>query len=121
MHSAKGIIRIPKLNSESLSRIPPLNGTGELIWRRDGFFVTAATRWSKAQDRLSIGDIADARIPAGGTPGYLVFDLRTGLRVSSRTYLNAVLENLMDRRYRSHGSGIYGAGRSLNVQISVEY
>lgn len=112
----------PELDDQvPLSRIPPLNGTGELIWRQDGFFVTAATRWSKAQDRLSIGDIADARIPAGGTPGYLVFDLRTGLRVSNRTYLNAVLENLMDRRYRSHGSGIYGAGRSLNVQISVEY
>ena len=44
-----------------------------------------------------------------------------GLRVSNRTYANAVIENVTDERYRSHGSGVFGPGRSLNFQVSLDY
>ncbi len=104
-----------------LSRIPPLNGTSELTWRAKGLRIGYAIRWAASQDRLSVGDIADARIPTGGTPGYLVHDLRFGLKVSSKTTLNVVLENITDQRYRAHGSGVYGAARSLNAQLNLYY
>jgi outer membrane receptor protein involved in Fe transport len=104
-----------------LSRIPPLNGTSELTWRHSSLHVAYALRWATTQDRLSVGDVADARIPTNGTPGYLVHDLRVGLKLTSQTHLNVVVENLADERYRAHGSGIFGSARSINSQLSVAY
>ena len=68
-------------------------------------------------ERLSIGDVADARIPAEGTPGYQVFDLRTGVRYSGDLVVLLVFENLTDTRYKTHGSGVYGAGRTVLSSI----
>ena len=112
----------PNINERTpLSRIPPLNGTSELTWRHDALRLGYAIRWAMTQDRLSTGDVADARIPKDGTPAYLVHDLRFGLKLSQQTYLNIVLENVSDVRYRSHGSGVFGAARSVNTQLSIDY
>lgn len=112
----------PTINERTpLSRIPPLNGTSELTWRRKSLRLGYALRWATSQDRLSIGDVADARIPKDGTPGYFVQDLRLGLNLSSQTYLNLVIENIGDERYRAHGSGIFGTARSINTQLSIAY
>ena len=104
-----------------LSRVPPLNGTGEVLWQQeDGLNAGAAVRWATAQDRLSPGDVADARIPKGGTPGFVVFDARAGLRLPRRLLVALVFENLTDARYRAHGSGVYSPGRSLTVNLEWE-
>ncbi|MCA9539792.1 MAG: TonB-dependent receptor [Myxococcales bacterium] len=104
-----------------LSRVPPLNGTGEVLWQQeDGLYAGAAVRWATAQDRLSPGDVADARIPKGGTPGFVVFDARAGLRLPRRLLVALVFENLTDARYRAHGSGVYSPGRSLTVNLEWE-
>jgi outer membrane receptor protein involved in Fe transport len=70
------------------------------------------------QTRLSSTDLTDTRIcpdAAGechGTPGWLVFSARAGLRLGRfRLVLNA--ENLTDKRYRLHASGYYASGRSV--------
>tara|TARA_B100001250_G_C19562322_1_gene683901 strand:- start:301 stop:645 length:345 start_codon:yes stop_codon:yes gene_type:complete len=104
-----------------LSRIPPLNGSGELTWRdrSSGAYIGFATRWATKQDRLSVGDVSDARIPKGGTPGYVVHDLRAGLRVAQTFQASLVLENLADENYRTHGSGVLGAGRSLVLNLEL--
>ena len=111
--SRSGPSRVP------LSRIPPLNGTGEVTWRnrKKGLYAGGSVRWATQQDRLSVGDVADARIPIGGTPGYLVFDARAGIRTRSKNAISFVFENLFDERYRTHGSGIYAAGRSVTINL----
>ncbi|PID38871.1 MAG: hypothetical protein CSB49_03260 [Proteobacteria bacterium] len=97
-----------------LSRVPPLNGSVELRWRhRLGIYAGAALRWALAQDRLSLGDIADARIPPGGTPGFAVFDLRAGYRLRRHLVAALVVENLGDVAYRYHGSSVNGPGRGV--------
>lgn len=64
--------------------------------------------------RLSLRDQADtSRIPSGGTPGYAVFDLRAGMRVTADLTLSAAIENVADAAYRIHGSGINEPGRNL--------
>jgi len=103
-----------------LSRIPPLNGTGEVAWRfLPRAYLGGAVRWAATQDRLALQDISDERIPAGGTPGFAVFDLRAGYRASERTLISATLENLADAPYRYHGSSVNGPGRSLSVFLQV--
>jgi iron complex outermembrane receptor protein/hemoglobin/transferrin/lactoferrin receptor protein len=103
-----------------LSRVPPLNGTAELLWAHpSGFSASAGVRWALLQDRLAISDRSDARIPIGGTPGYVVADLRASWRLSTRLLLAAVLENLGDTAYRSHGSSVNGPGRGLVVSLEA--
>ena len=104
-----------------LSRIMPVNGTVEVRYANDEthLVVGAAMRWAGAQDRLSISDASDARIPLGGTPAYAVFDLRAGWRFEDtvRLQLSVVFENVFDQVYRVRGSGINGAGRGLLLQL----
>jgi iron complex outermembrane receptor protein/hemoglobin/transferrin/lactoferrin receptor protein len=102
-----------------LSRIPPLNGTAEVRAPWAWGFASAGVRWATRQDRLAVSDLGDPRIPAGGTPGYAVVDLRAGFRLQERARLGIVIENLGDAAYRHHGSSINGPGRSAIVWIEM--
>lgn len=110
-----------------LSRVPPTNGTLEVRWADGegvvlrGLFVGAALRWALAQSRLAPSDLGDARIPAGGTPGFAVVDARCGYRIDRRFAFTLIAENLTDAPYRSHGSSIQGAGRSALASVEVGF
>ena len=103
-----------------LSRIPPLNGTAEVLWRpSNGAYLGAGLRWAKKQDRLAISDVSDERIPLGGTPGFAVIDARAGWRFAQHTGVYVVFENLTDAAYRYHGSSVNGPGRSFSFQLEM--
>lgn len=104
-----------------LSRVPPLNGTAEVSWRRAGFYSAAVLRWARLQSRLAISDLSDERIPLGGTPGFAVFDLRAGYRWQPHVLAAVVLENLGDAPYRYHGSSVNGPGRSFNMMLELGF
>jgi iron complex outermembrane receptor protein/hemoglobin/transferrin/lactoferrin receptor protein len=120
---ARGDGEAPDGERVPLSRVPPMNGSVEARYRPadSGLYVAAAVRWALAQRRLAPSDLADARIPAGGTPGYAVCDLRAGFRYSARVRLNLVLENLLDAAYRVHGSSINGPGRGILLGVTLGY
>ena len=64
--------------------------------RRDHLFGRADDA-----DRLSPSDERDtSRIPDGGTPGYVTFDLRSGWEVDEDLYLTIGVENLLDEESR---------------------
>jgi iron complex outermembrane receptor protein/hemoglobin/transferrin/lactoferrin receptor protein len=103
-----------------LSRIPPLNGTVEAVWRHtSGAYLGGGLRWARDQDRLALADVSDARIPRGGTPGFSVLDLRAGWRLSPYGLLALVFENVTDEAYRYHGSSVNGPGRGLIAQLEL--
>jgi len=105
-----------------LSRVPPLNGTVELSWYADyGLWLGTALRWAGPQTRLALSDVADQRIPAGGTPGFAVWDLRAGYRLDPFVLVSLVLENVIDSPYRYHGSSVNGATRSLNLAVELGF
>jgi iron complex outermembrane receptor protein/hemoglobin/transferrin/lactoferrin receptor protein len=106
-----------------LSRIPPMGGSVEARYQPadTGLYVAAVLRWTLAQRRLAPSDLADARIPRGGTPGYAICDLRAGFRYNPRVRLNLVLENLLDAAYRVHGSSINGPGRGILLGVTLGY
>jgi outer membrane receptor protein involved in Fe transport len=61
-----------------------------------------------------------ARIPLyPATAGWARFDVLGGFRAGERTTIYAGVENLLDQRYRVHGSGIDGPG--VNVSLRVRY
>ena len=104
---------------EPMRRIPPFNGRlGVRSNFKSNFWLSAEWIFAAEQTRLSVGDISDDRIAAGGTPGWNVANLYGGYDHKYLT-VNASLQNLFDQAYRIHGSGIDGIGRSFWVSLLI--
>ncbi len=103
-----------------LSRIPPLHGTLEARYRSaaEGWWAGGGLQWALSQRRLAVSDRSDPRIPAGGTPGYAVLELRGGWRLGERLAASLVVENVWDEAWRSHGSSILGPGLGISLTLS---
>ncbi len=111
---------LPYETSVPISRIPPLNGSAEMRWSSPlGFYAGAGLRWATLQDRLAPTDLTDARIPQGGTPGFIVVDVRAGYRIRRELTVAVVLENVGDVAYRYHGSSINNPGRGLIINVEA--
>jgi len=106
---------------EPLSRLAPLQGTTGIRWQQNqGAWWGEAWMWAvDNQDKLALRDVTDSsRIPAGGTPGFTIFGLSGGVKINENTRWSLSLENLGDKNYRVHGSGLNGPG--FNIVSTVE-
>ncbi|WP_171036423.1 TonB-dependent receptor plug domain-containing protein [Dyadobacter sediminis] len=106
--------------NEPVRRIPPLNGRFGLEYRRNQWYVRPETWFAEKQTRLAAADTGDNRIPKGGTPGWVVVNLMTGFE-TRHIAVNAVAQNLGNKDYRMHGSGINGVGRSLWLTLTGKF
>ena len=119
-------------SDQPIRREQPLNGLFGLRWDEKGgnFWAELYSRFADKQDRLSRGDIRDPRIPGttrdtsvddpqAGTPGWFTLNFRAGIDVGNWPRLVFGIENITDKRYREHGSGVNGAG--TNFVVSADY
>jgi hemoglobin/transferrin/lactoferrin receptor protein len=114
----------PVQQREWLSRVMPLSGEVGLRWEAPSkkFWVEGITLLADKADKLSSGDLADTqRIPPGGTPGYAVFTLRGGWRINQHFTLTAACENVFNKDYRVHGSGLNEPGRNFVVAAEARF
>ena len=72
-----------------------------------------------SQDRLSPRDARDVRINPAGTPGWVTANIAANWQASERWQATARVENILDKQYRLHGSGIDATGR--NLLLSLHY
>ena len=119
-------------------REPPLNGILGIQWEpmNTQYWATLYVRGAAEQRRLNRSDIRDPRMPGktrdpaevefdsngyavdAGTPGWWTLNIRGGVRLFEYTRLTLTLENLLDRRYRPHGTGVNAPG--FNVSLSLD-
>lgn len=119
-------------------REPPLNGVIGIQWEpvNTNYWGTLFVRGAAEQRRLNRSDIRDPRIqgktrdPAevefddngnavdAGTPAWWTLNVQGGVKLFGYSSLTLTLENLWDRRYRVHGSGVNSPG--FNVSISLD-
>ncbi len=101
---------------EPLPGIAPFQSNVKLAYNNinDGYWVEIAGRFTADQNRYAerYGEIY--------TPGYAVFDIKGGWKVTKDTELSAGIKNLFDRYYRDHLNKalIPEPGRNLYVRIS---
>ncbi|MBT8137370.1 MAG: TonB-dependent receptor [Gammaproteobacteria bacterium] len=107
--------------TQPADRIPPLNGRLGVLWHGDRWWLETAVRFAAEQDRLSDRDIDDPRIDPAGTSGWASADVRAGWDLNERFSAQLRLDNLLDRRYREHGSGIDAPGRSLGIRLEAVF
>lgn len=108
--------------TEPADRIPPVNGEAGARYSLDAdWWVEGFIRFAAAQDRLSDRDRRDPRIDPGGTAGWATVNLAAGWTLSPVADLTLRLDNLLDKRYREHASGIDAPGRSLGLLLSARF
>ena len=118
----RGEQEIAGSGTEPADRIPPLSGylSVEFVPESDfGFEAWASI--SAAQDRLSARDVGDSRINPQGTPGWTSLGARGTWRPSEAWLLSLELSNVLDARYRVHGSGIDAVGRNLALSVRRQW
>jgi outer membrane receptor protein involved in Fe transport len=105
---------------EPLASMPPREGTAGVrmyFWR--GSFVGAESLWAFRQDRLAPSDRLNPLIGPDGTPGYLTATLRSGFDFGVKGMLRLGVENVFDKTYRTHGSGIFMPGRNVYLDYTI--
>jgi outer membrane cobalamin receptor len=103
---------------EPVRRIPPLFGRLAAEYKLKSWWINVNWQAAAKQKRLAAGDDEDNRIPAGGTPGWNVFNVSTGYTMRSISFDLSFL-NLLNKDYRFHGSGVNGYGRSAFLSVIV--
>ncbi|MES2884030.1 MAG: TonB-dependent receptor [Pseudomonadota bacterium] len=107
-----------------LRRVPPLNGTVSARYQASPqLFAELEVRLADGQHRLSNGDRDDLRIcpvaaqkaSCDGTPGYSVFRLEGGYERQPGEHFNLVFENMGDKLYKTHGSGVFASGFGIQL------
>ncbi|MDH3748023.1 MAG: TonB-dependent receptor [Gammaproteobacteria bacterium] len=110
----------PVLVREPIDRLMTLSANGGFRWHpEDGaWWAEGQVGFADEQDRLSTRDRSDTdRIPPGGTPAYTVLTLRGGWHLSNELSVSAAIENLFDKNYRVHGSGVNEPGTNLIISL----
>ena len=97
---------------EPFRRIPPLFGYVNLQYQKEKYWARLFFQLAGKQQRLAAGDISDNRIGPLGTPGWSVINLSNGFNFK-KIDINITLQNVLDKDYKFHGSGINSVGRSL--------
>jgi outer membrane receptor protein involved in Fe transport len=99
-------------------RVPPLNGKLGLVYEPNHRLrVESFALFASEQDRLSQRDENDPRIDPEGTSGWATLNLNLDWRPMTSLGLGLRVENLLDKRYREHGSGIDARGRSVGLWL----
>lgn len=100
--------------------VPPLHGHFRLHYARHGFWLTLESLAAAAQPRLSPAEQRDPAVPVGGTPGWLIINLRGGYQANGGA-ITLAGENLTDRLYRRHGGSLPGYGRSAWLSVGLAF
>ena len=110
----RGEQQVAGMGIEPADRIPPLSGrVGMTFDPGSSYTIEAWASFSADQSRLSNRDIRDSRIDPEGTPGWASFAARATWIPTSDWVLALTFSNMLDARYRVHGSGIDAVGQNL--------
>jgi len=114
---------LPEKKREPVSRLMPLTANAGIRFQpAEKYWLEAVVTAADRQDKLSTSDASDTqRIPPGGTPGYGVFTVRGGWHFTKNLTMSAALENIADKDYRIHGSGLNEPGRNLVVALDCKF
>lgn len=107
--------------AEPSDRIPPLNGRAAWRYTQPDWWISSELMFAAEQDRLSARDVRDPRINPLGTPAWGSLNVSGGFSPTERWSVIARLENLLDRDYRRHGSGVDAPGRSVRVSVEGRF
>ncbi len=103
-------------------RIPPFNGRLSFQYQAsDALLIEPYFLFAGSQDRLSPRDVQDVRINPAGTPGWMTANIAASWQPGERWRATARAENIFDKRYRMHGSGIDATGWNVSLSLQLNW
>lgn len=122
LNFTEGQQSITPTSTEPADRIPPLNGQ---LWfqyqTHENYTLETWLRFADAQRQLSSRDIQDARISPEGTAGWNTLGARIQKIVNDAWTMSITLDNIFDRNYRVHGSGVNSVGRNVILRLDIRF
>jgi outer membrane receptor protein involved in Fe transport len=103
--------------NEPMRRIPPFFGQNKLSWHLKKTSITIRHQFAGKQTRLAKGDIDDNRIGVLGTAQWNTIQIDASIRWN-HLEINASAINILNQKYKTHGSGVYGMGRAFGVSVN---
>lgn len=103
-------------------RIPPLFGV--IGYQQDfakNWSFRSQVRYADQQNRLSDRDLRDSRINPFGTGGFVVYDTHLTWQSDLNYKVRFGVENMFDKKYREHASGLDAPGRSYHVSLHYQF
>ena len=115
--------------SYPLRSAPPQFGNGHLIFKTKKLKLDAYVEYNGQFDFVDLApsqaaaDYLYAKDENGNpySPRWSTFNFGAQYSLTDEIHLNAILENITDRRYRPYSSGIAAAGRNLIVAASYKF
>jgi len=103
-----------------LAQQPPLEGRLSLTYAAPKWSVGGLARFVAAQNRVAAGQGTIAGQDIGATPGFAVYSLNAGWRVTEWATLTAGVDNVFDKTYAEHLSraGATVAGYPTTTRIN---
>lgn len=103
-------------------RIPPTFGVlGYQQSLSNSWHIKSQIRYASTQDRLSERDQGDPRINPFGTGGFVVYDTHFTWYSDHDYRIRMGIENLFDKKYREHASGLDAPGRNYHVSFHYQF
>jgi outer membrane receptor protein involved in Fe transport len=103
-------------------RIPPLNGkVGMAYFFTENWRLEPYVLFAGRQDLLSPRDVGDPRINPFGTAGWGTLNILLDWQTTDSLQLGLRLENLGNKAYREHASGIDAAGRNFGLWVNYNF
>jgi outer membrane receptor protein involved in Fe transport len=104
--------------NEPMRRIPPFFGQNTLSWKRKNIILACRHQFAGQQTRLAKGDMDDNRIGIAGTPSWNTLNVDASIEMKHiDVQLNLI--NLLNEKYKTHGSGVYGMGSAVGLMVRV--
>lgn len=108
--------------AQAADRIPPLSAHLEIEFAvNDKWTAEAWLTVAREQDRLSQRDIRDVRINPLGTAGWTILGSSISWNLNDIWQVDLAADNLLDKRYREHGSGIDAPGRNISLTARIAW
>jgi hemoglobin/transferrin/lactoferrin receptor protein len=115
-----GRIRDNGRSKTPLDHIPPVTGKTSLVYtfqRIHTELFVLYNGWKHLEDYSNSGEDNLQYATVKGMPGWTTYNFRVGFFTIYRFQIQAAIENIMDRNYRSFSSGFSAPGRNFIVAI----
>ena len=106
--------------NEPMRRIPPFFGQTSIAWNHKNITLACRHQFAGNQIRLAKGDLDDNRIGKSGTPGWNTLNIDANIALKHLD-ININLINLLNEKYKTHGSGVFGMGRAVGLMVRVHF
>jgi len=117
------ILVLQKVSDKPLDHIPPVFGKTSLLYHNRIFsieFFMFYNGWKKLDAYNPDGEDNAQYATPEGTPSWITYNLRAVYKVNNYVDLQAGIDNIADKNYRSFASGFSAPGRNFTVTLRAD-